>query len=45
MLGAEAVEGRTEAETRYTPLWPWAIGLGLAVLMLEWWIYHKKAYI
>ncbi|UCD75075.1 MAG: BatA and WFA domain-containing protein [Phycisphaerales bacterium] len=45
VLGSESVEGRTEAETRYTPLWPWAIGLGLVVLMLEWWIYHKKAYI
>jgi hypothetical protein len=23
--------------------WPWALGLALALLVLEWWIYHRQA--
>jgi hypothetical protein len=44
-IGTDQVSGELGAGDAYTPLWPWAVGLGLVVLMLEWWIYHRKAYI
>lgn len=45
VMGAESIAGTSERQTQYTPLWPWAIGLALAMLMFEWWVYHRKAYI
>lgn len=44
-IGQERISGRRSDEAVYTPLWPWAIGVCLMVLMLEWWVYHRKAYI
>lgn len=44
-VGQESIDSRDTAGNAYTPLWPWAIGLCLAVMMLEWWVYHRKAYI
>jgi hypothetical protein len=44
-VGQEQFAGAIGADSAYTPLWPWAIGLCLAVLTFEWWVYHRKAYI
>lgn len=44
-FGQERIAGARSDESVYTPLWPWAIGFCLLVLMTEWWIYHRKAYI
>lgn len=27
------------------PLWPWAMLLALAVMMIEWWVYNRRSYI
>jgi Mg-chelatase subunit ChlD len=44
-VGQDKVAGRRADESAYTPLWPYAIALCLAVLMVEWWVYHRKAFI
>jgi hypothetical protein len=44
-IGQDRIAGRKSDETTYTPLWPWAIALCLGLLMVEWWVYHRKAYI
>jgi hypothetical protein len=44
-LSEDRVEGRLSGDSAYTSLWPWILGLCLAVLMIEWWVYHKRTYI
>jgi hypothetical protein len=44
-VGSEERSGVIGEADSYVPLWPYAIGLTLALLMFEWWIYHRRSYI
>ncbi|MAT82342.1 MAG: hypothetical protein CMJ29_11955 [Phycisphaerae bacterium] len=41
-LGQESVVATSGAARGYVPLWPWAIGASLLILMLEWWIWSSR---
>lgn len=41
-LGTEKVAGRRAGEGIQTPLWPWALGACLLVLLAEWWVYVRR---
>jgi hypothetical protein len=43
--GQDTFLGEFDEGSRYRSLWPWALGVCLLVIMLEWWIYHRKSYL
>jgi hypothetical protein len=44
-IGQDKVRAVDADSTQYTPLWPYALALCLTLLMVEWWVYHKKTFI
>ncbi len=41
-IGQSSVSPSASTEVGQRELWPWLAGLALAVLMLEWWVYHRR---
>jgi Ca-activated chloride channel family protein len=41
-IGATTVSQGRREETARREFWPWVAGIGLALLMLEWWLYRRS---
>jgi hypothetical protein len=44
-LGYEMVEGDTRAQPVRREIWKWALLIGLAVLIIEWYVYNRRVYL
>ncbi|MDG2031744.1 MAG: VWA domain-containing protein [Phycisphaerales bacterium] len=42
-FSVNSVSGQRAVTTSRNALWPWLLGIGLLVLMLEWFVYFRKA--
>ena len=42
VLGRDTFTASGGGASRYVPLWPWAIGMCLLILMIEWWIWTRR---
>ncbi|MBN1681911.1 MAG: BatA and WFA domain-containing protein [Anaerolineae bacterium] len=42
VFGTTAISGDSRPETGRREWWPWLAGIGLIVLIAEWWVYHRR---
>jgi hypothetical protein len=42
-LGNDTVTGRAVDANARSSLWPWVIGLSLVLVLVEWWVYLRRA--
>jgi hypothetical protein len=42
-LGNDLVTGRAVTANARSSLWPWVLGLSLALVLFEWWVYQRRA--
>ena len=40
-IGQVTVETETEGDVGQRELWPWLLAVGLMLLAIEWWVYHR----
>jgi Ca-activated chloride channel family protein len=41
-VGTQTITRATREEIGRREFWPWVVGIGLALLMAEWWVYHRS---
>lgn len=42
VVGTTTISPNAREDTGRREFWPWVAGLGLAVLVVEWWLYHRS---
>ncbi len=40
-VGTDTISRASREEIGQREFWPWVVGIGLAILLAEWWVYHR----